>query len=102
MADDMKQHRYSDAAFSLYEFLDVCDCERLIALSEQKGFEAATINDGLTQNKSPTVRNNSRVIFDDKKLATDMWGRLHPFVPKELDGWLPVRLNERFRFYKYD
>jgi hypothetical protein len=98
----MKIHKYSDFAFSIYGFMPRHECKRLIKQSEQKGFEAATINDGLGEKRSKSIRNNSRIIFDDEALATEMWVRVSRFIPENLDGWTSSRLNERFRFYKYD
>jgi hypothetical protein len=58
------------------------------------------------------VRNNERVMFDDRDLAYALWDRLRPLLPR---GWRSrpaefepgggtydaVGLNERFRFYRY-
>lgn len=74
----------------------------MIQKSEELGFELAKIDDGLSQQVSSSVRNNSRIIFDDNKLAVEMWNRVKNYVPATLDGWIATRLNERFRFYKYD
>jgi len=98
----MKVHIYSDKAFSIYGFMDSRDCAAFISQSEDKGYEDAKINDGRTQSKNLSVRNNSRIIFDDETLALSLWSKLKPFVPTNLDGWTPLRVNERFRFYKYD
>lgn len=100
--DDMKVHKYSDTAFSIYSFMSNDECKRMIRISEERGFEEAKVDDGLSQQVSLSVRNNSRIIFDDEKLAMEMWIRVKSFVPMELDGWVSTRLNERFRFYKYD
>jgi len=80
----MKLHKYSDSAFSIYGFMPKVECLKLIEKSEKQGFEAAKINDGLSQSSSPSVRNNSRIIFDDQDLAAEMWGRLKGFIPMNL------------------
>ena len=98
----MKIHKYSDSAFSIYEFMSQDECTKLNKLSEKVGFEKATINDGLSHSVTPHVRNNSRIIFDDENLATEIWHRVSKFIPSRIDGWTSTRINERFRFYKYD
>jgi hypothetical protein len=98
----MEVHKYSDKAFSVYNFLSARECRKFIELSEKKGFDAAKIDDGFGQTEMLSVRNNSRIIFDDFELAEKLWNLLNGFVPNEIDGWLACRINERFRFYKYD
>lgn len=98
----MKVHEYSNTAFSIYGFMPKDECEQLIVKSEEIGFEPAKINDGFGQSSAPNIRNNSRVIFDDQNLADDIWNRVKSSIPPDLDGWLPVRMNERFRFYRYN
>src|SRR4051794_41867704 len=48
------------------------------------------------------IRNNDRVMVDDPEFAAAIWDRLRPFVPERAQFWIPVGLNERFRFYRYD
>lgn len=98
----MKLHHYSKDAFSLYDFMTPEACQALIVRAEALGFEVAKIDDGLGQVHAPSVRNNSRVIFDDEKFAAEFFEQLLPFLPSQIDDWRPKRLNERFRFYKYD
>jgi len=98
----MKLHHYSDNAFSVYGFMPDAECRALISRSEEMGYDAAKIDDGASQVAAPGVRNNARVIFDDQNLAAKLFEPLLPTLPPNLDGWTPLRLNERFRFYKYD
>ncbi len=98
----MKTHRYSDNAFSIYGFLAKAECRALITRSEEMGYEDAKIYDGVSQVAAPGMRNNARVIFDDQKLADRLFEPLLSSLPPDLDGWKPLRLNEGFRFYKYD
>ena len=98
----MKKYEYNDQAFSIYDFLSSNICKGMIARAETKGFEPALINDGMGQSERPDVRNNQRIIFDDLKLATNLWAKLERHVTIPFDGWKPAGLNERFRFYKYD
>jgi len=48
------------------------------------------------------LRNNYRVLHQDKLLADTLWEQLRPFCPKTIDDGYAVGLNEQFRFYKYE
>jgi hypothetical protein len=41
-------------------------------------------------------------MIDDPQIAEAMWERLQPHFPERVQFWLPVGLNERWRFYRYD
>lgn len=85
-----------DAVFTAEE------CQQFIDLSEQKGYEAATITLGRNHFELRTeVRNNDRVIYDDVQLAEQLFARLRDLLPAKLHGWDLIGLNERFRFYRY-
>ena len=78
------------------------ECQQFIDLSEQKGYEAATITLGRNHFELRTeVRNNDRVIYDDVQLAEQLFVRLRNLLPAQLHGWDLIGLNERFRFYRY-
>ena len=49
----------------------------------------------------PEIRNNSRVIFDDMRLAAELFERVAKLVPQRLRGSRLVGVNERFRCYRY-
>ena len=49
----------------------------------------------------PDVRNNERVMFDDRELAATLWALVAPLVPATLCESTAVGLNERFRGYRY-
>jgi predicted 2-oxoglutarate/Fe(II)-dependent dioxygenase YbiX len=82
-------------------FLTSDECADLIALSEARGYEAATIETARGAQRVETVRNNDRVIFDDPDLAQRLFQRAEPFVEPALGQGRAVGLNERFRFYRY-
>jgi predicted 2-oxoglutarate/Fe(II)-dependent dioxygenase YbiX len=48
------------------------------------------------------VRDNARLIVDDLDLATRLWPRAKPLLPRCIHNWRAVGFNERFRFYRYD
>lgn len=91
-----------DDLFVVHDFLTADECTAYIALSEEAGYGDAPINalGGPVIRKD--VRNNDRVMIDDVRLAEHLWQRLRPWFPEEAGSWLPIGLNERFRFYRYD
>ncbi|MEC7121222.1 MAG: hypothetical protein VXW65_15155, partial [Pseudomonadota bacterium] len=61
------------------------ECQQFIDLSEQKGYEAATITLGRNHFELRTeVRNNDRVIYDDTQLAEQLFERLRDLLPAQL------------------
>lgn len=88
--------------FVIRDIFNQEQCNSLITLSEQSGYEEAPINTRLGQVIKKDVRNNSRFILDDHKLAGDLWQRAKDFVPQSIRHWSVVGLNERLRFYRYD
>src|SRR5688572_18138188 len=76
-------------------------CRQMIALAEERGFDAAPIKAFAVDRLDNETRNNGRAIVDDFDLAKRIWSRVEEFVPRMLAD-RPVRgLNERFRFYRY-
>lgn len=75
----------------------------MIEFAENKGFKEATvtINAKHDQRMLKHIRNNDRVNFDDKELASKLFERL-PKEVAELSGWKRNSLDSRFRFYRYD
>ncbi len=91
--------------FVVHDFFTADECWHAIARSEAAGYGDAPINAGTAgQVVRKDVRNNERVMIDDVPLARQLWERLKPFVTSEIliARWLPIGLNERFRFYRYD
>jgi hypothetical protein len=91
-----------DDLFVIHDFLSERECQEFIALSESKGFGDAPINSLGGPMIRKDIRNNDRVMIDDLRLASDLWSRLQPFMPEQTRSWMPIGLNERFRFYRYD
>jgi predicted 2-oxoglutarate/Fe(II)-dependent dioxygenase YbiX len=84
--------------------LDKIECEELIALTEEKGYEAALVNTGGgRQQLMPEVRNNKRCIIDDPVKAEELYQKCKHLIPQQApNGWYAVGLNERLRFLKYN
>lgn len=86
----------------IHDFCAPPECDAFIAQSEQAGYEAASITtaSGFVMNKE--VRDNARLILDDRELATRWWQRAAEFMPRRIGNWQVAGFNERFRFYRYD
>jgi predicted 2-oxoglutarate/Fe(II)-dependent dioxygenase YbiX len=78
------------------------ECAALVQRAERIGFTDAPITTPIGFVMMPEVRNNTRVMVDEPKLAADLWERLAPVVPSRLGAWSAVGLNERLRFYRYE
>lgn len=79
-------------------------CDELIARSERMGFQPAPITTSRGFVMAPEIRDNTRVMLDDRLLAASLWRRLAEAdaVPKVRGRWHAIGLNERFRFYRYE
>ncbi len=96
-------------AFVLGELASERACEGWIAKAERSGFTSAPVTTRNGPVHMPGLRNNARVMEDDVDTATDLWRRIEPVLPSAWRGverrgalHLPVGLNERLRFYRYD
>jgi predicted 2-oxoglutarate/Fe(II)-dependent dioxygenase YbiX len=88
---------------TIADFFSAEECDQSIALSESIGFEDAPITTSLGMIMMKDVRNNDRVMLDDKDRAAALWQRLQDSMPPKFrKKWRPVGLNERLRFYRYD
>eukprot|EP00465_Bigelowiella_longifila_P002784 CAMPEP_0185254854 /NCGR_PEP_ID=MMETSP1359-20130426/3800_1 /TAXON_ID=552665 /ORGANISM="Bigelowiella longifila, Strain CCMP242" /LENGTH=356 /DNA_ID=CAMNT_0027838297 /DNA_START=56 /DNA_END=1126 /DNA_ORIENTATION=- len=88
-----KEHLFVASAF-----LSPGECKKLIAASEDAGYE------DLGWNKS--YRSNDRVVLKDTKLANAFYERLAPLLPLEIkdekdNTWKRCGLNECFRYCRY-
>jgi hypothetical protein len=88
--------------FLIHDFLSSEECDRYIAESESSGYDVAPISTTYGSVVRQDVRNNQRVMRDDRDLAADWFERARPFLPAQIGQWHAVGLNERFRFYRYD
>ncbi len=92
----------SDEIFAISEFFSSAECDAYIALSEARRFRDAPIETSLGPVMMKDVRNNTRAIIDDPRLAQLVWERARLYVPSSLAGHRAIGVNERFRFYRYD
>ena len=94
--------QHSDQIWTLEGCLTHEACGQLIQMSEARGYEEAAVSlpQGVQMMKG--LRNNYRLIFEDLKYAQTLFATFRPLLPPVDPAWLPVRLNETFRFYRYD
>jgi 2OG-Fe(II) oxygenase superfamily len=90
-----------DGIFVLHDFLSPEECQHYIDLSEAEGYGDAPITTSRGPVMNKEMRNNDRVIIDDPGLALLWFMRAKPFLPPNFLYWVPVGLNERFRYYRY-
>jgi hypothetical protein len=98
-------HRESldgDEIFVIRGFLTAEECSSFVARSERAGYDAATITTAAGFVMATEIRDNARLIVDDKSLADGLWQRARQFLPQNIGDWRAVGFNERFRFYRYD
>lgn len=89
--------------FTLAHALSPVECAQMIARAEAHGFGAAPVTVGVNRYMMiPDLRNNTRVMVDDPDLAHKLWPRIAGFMPERIGAYVPVGLNERFRFYRYE
>ena len=92
----------TDYIFTVSEFFTRDECDAFIRQAESLGFGEAPINTSQGAVMAKDIRNNSRVLLDDPALALEVWARTIPFSPPRIRNDVPIGVNERFRFYRYD
>ncbi len=98
----MQKKTVSDKIFLIENFWDLETCEQYIQLSEDIGFETASIDGIIDPERVKSVRNNYRAIYESSELAEELWQKVKPFIPTRVGNRKAIGLNERFRFYKYE
>lgn len=84
-------------------FLTNAECDDYIALAEARGFEEAPVTTSRGMVLMKDLRNNDRVMFDDKDRTQELYRRLSgQLAPRFNKKWAPIGLNERLRLYRYD
>ena len=98
----MKQIHHSDKIWTIENFLSNAECEALISLSENLGYNEAEVSLSSGAKMMKGLRNNYRVLYNDHELALKLWEKLKAFCPNEIEDSISIGLNEQFRFYKYE
>jgi hypothetical protein len=89
-------------AFTVEGVLSARECDEQIARIEELGPAPAPITTARGFVMRPDLRNNTRVMFDDRALAATIFSRVQRFLPDPLFARRAVGANERFRCYKYE
>lgn len=90
--------------FSIHDALDAERCRALVSFAEESGFEPAPVTTAQGPRMLTQVRDNTRVMLDDRALATELFSLWKPLLPEHWlhpEGWTCIGLNERLRFYRY-
>ncbi len=78
----------------------------MVQATENKGYEAALLNDGGKQILNTDRRKSSCCIVDSPDQAAEIWGRVKDYVPRVWNHrgalWAVVGLNERLRYLRYN
>ena len=83
--------------------LSPSECESWINASESAGYGIALVNVGYgVQKQIDDYRNSSRCIIDSVPAATQLWERIKHLLPTSIKSYIPVGINERLRFLKYE
>lgn len=90
----------AEGVFVLHNALSPQECDRFIALSEARGYHDAPVTTHRGPVHRPDIRNNHRLMCDDPVTASALWSRIAQSVVRR-QGWAPIGLNERLRFYRY-
>jgi hypothetical protein len=85
----------------LHGALSAAECADFLHLAEAIGFHDAPVTTSGGFVMMPELRNNTRVIHDDERMAASLWERFAPALPPRIGSFTAVGLNERFRFYRY-
>ncbi|MDH4252778.1 MAG: 2OG-Fe(II) oxygenase, partial [Nitrospira sp.] len=93
----IKEELDSHTVFVLHDFLSSDECVALIRRSEGLSYETGTVGGFVAEE----IRNNERVLVDDKALADTLFNRAAPWLPPVVESRHLVRFNERWRFYRY-
>ncbi|RSK31799.1 2OG-Fe(II) oxygenase [Hymenobacter metallilatus] len=97
----MQLTRITDSIFTIEDFLTRKECLDYLVLSENIGYELATVNTASGSRVHIGVRNNNRAFYKNEDMAHALWAKAQPFLPAQLGNSQAVGLNELFRFYRY-
>ncbi|MGK0364552.1 MAG: putative 2-oxoglutarate/Fe(II)-dependent dioxygenase YbiX [Saprospiraceae bacterium] len=98
----MKVRYHTKTIWTIDNFLTKQECENLILFSEQKGYDEAKVSLSGGAKMIKGIRNNYRLMYQNKNLADKFWEILKDSCPAEIEENKARGLNEQFRFYKYE
>ena len=97
----MKITQFGAGVFTLDDYLSGDECARYIEMGGQIGYMPSEIDTETGARRLEQYRNNDRVLLDDTALASRLFERAQPYLPKSFDEWQLSGFNERMRFYRY-
>jgi prolyl 4-hydroxylase len=97
-ADRHLESLKGESIFVIHGLLSPQECEALVGRIEALGYEAAAAGG----ERIPELRNIGRAFLEDADLASLLWDRAAPFVPRARRRAVACGLHERFRFYRYE
>lgn len=89
-----------DDIFTVSNIFSPEECHDLVLRAEAIGFEAASVKTASGPQMMTHIRNNDRVNFNDSELASEMWERIHTFLPV-LDEQRACGVDPQLRVYRY-
>jgi len=93
---------HTEQIWTIDNFLSIEECEALITLSENIGYNEAEVSLASGAQMMKGLRNNYRILYEDAPLALGYWAKLKAYCPEEIEDTYATGLNEQFRFYKYE
>ena len=98
----MKKIDYHKEIYVIEDFLSREECDELMAIADNIGFEEARVQVGNNQqNMLKGIRNNERIVYMNQELADKLYQRALPWIVPSIDDHVAVGLNEQFRYYRY-
>lgn len=98
----MKRIDYHKEIYVIEDFLSREECDELMGIADNIGFEEAKVQvGGNQQSMLKGVRNNERILYFNQELADQLYQRALPWIAPQMGIYAPIGLNEQFRFYKY-
>ncbi|WP_372365795.1 2OG-Fe(II) oxygenase [Candidatus Uabimicrobium sp. HlEnr_7] len=87
--------------FTIRDILSSQECVEFIEKIDRENPKIAPINTAQGSRLKTDIRNNERIIFDDKSTAQKLLQRIRGKVPNEIHNSRLNGVNERFRGYRY-
>jgi predicted 2-oxoglutarate/Fe(II)-dependent dioxygenase YbiX len=98
----MNVTNHSSSIWTIDNFLTPEECDKLIALSENIGYEEAEVSLESGAKMMKGLRNNYRLSYTEQDLTKHLWEKLKTQIPATIEESESVGLNEEFRFYRYE
>jgi hypothetical protein len=98
----MEIEKYGFGVFVINDFISREECIEHMSVADKIGYEKAMIQTIEGPKFIEDIRNNDRVIHDNKEIADKLYTRAKALLTQVFDAWTLTGLNERLRFYRYE